>query len=293
MKLLARGWTLLRVRRLHSRVVAAAFLAALVLLPGGALASAAQPAGKTGVVPGASLAFTYEIYTTFETPNGNTTSIQNNNFTVHIVSVNQSAPYGEVGYTISVGLYNNTAVTNSTLLAPSAENFTTVFDPYENLTYLGNIGFWPWTYPSLASGSVTNVGVNTIVTNVTEGNVTGEVVSTQYFNATTARGDGNIYVNLTQSAFQGAKLTDYVTRFNSTTGVLEYFQEKNNLIGTVEKIFTYRLVFYDLPTSYAIIWYFAGAVVVVAVAVLAIYSYVHRPTRREKAAARIRARIGG
>lgn len=269
---------------MHSRLLLCAAVAVLLMLPGLAQAN------TMGVSAGDSMAFSYQIYTTYETPNGNVTNIQNNNFTVNIISVNQSAPHGEVGYTISVSEYNNTIETNSSLTSPSPENFTTVFNPYDNLSYLGNIGFWPFTYTDLKVGSVHNLGVNTVVTNVPSGNATLTLKTTQYFNATVARSPGQIDVNLTQIAYSGSHLTAYVVRFNSTTGVLEYSKETTNLIGTIEKIFTYTLIRYTRPTPLNL--WFAPYLAVAVVAVIAVLAVVRRKSPQEKKAARMREKLG-
>jgi hypothetical protein len=268
---------------LRSRVLLCTAAVVLLMLPNVVLAN------TTGISPGGSIVFSYQIYTTYETPNGNVTNIENNQFTVNILSVNQSAPHGEVGYTVSISEFNNTVETNSSVTAPSPENFTTVFNPYDNFSYLGNIGFWPFTYTDLKNGSVTNLPVHTSVTNVPYENVTGTVNSVQHFNVTVTRSAGLIDVNLRQVAFAGSHATYYVTQFNATTGVLKYSKEITNLIGDIEKIFTYTLVSYNLPTSLNL--WFLPYLAVAVVAVLAVLYVTRRKPAREKKAARMRERF--
>jgi hypothetical protein len=235
------------------------------------------------------MTFSYQIYTTFETPNGNTTNIQNNMFTVNILSVTPGAPHGEVGYTLTVAQFNNTEVANSTSTT-SAENFTTIFDPYDNFSYLGNIGFWPFTYTDLEAGKQNNLTLMIPVSNVPHGNTTTTVYDTQLVNASVARPRGLIDVNLTWIAFKGAHPTTDVMRFNATSGVLEYSKETTNLISTIEKIFTYALVDYTRASPLNL-WYlpFIAVGIIVAVAVVA---WARRDSPAKRKEKRMRERLG-
>lgn len=235
------------------------------------------------------MVFSYEIYTTYATPNGNVTNISTNKFTVDIFSVNVSAPHGEVGYAETVQEFNSTTVTSSSLF----ENFTTIFDPYDNFSYMGNIGFYPFTYADLPNGSVHNLGVNITVTNVPYGNGTATLSSVQYVNATVARSPGSIDVNLTTVASPGEMPSVWVMRFNSTTGVLKYAKTTTNLESDIEKIFTYALVSYSHaspppPSSPSLLPYLALVVVAVVAAVLVV---ARRKSPRERKVERMRERL--
>jgi hypothetical protein len=196
-------------------------------------------ATTVGISAGDSMVFLYQICTTYSTPSGNVTSTSNNQFTVNILSVNVSAPRGEVGYTESAIEFNNT-VESSSSVTSTPENFTTIFDPYDNLSYLSNIGFWPFTYTDLQVGSVRNLNLKVPVS--------GTASYVMHINATVARNSGLIDVNLTLVAFAGAHPTVDVLRFNSTNGVLEYGRMTTNPVTNVEKVFIYKLLSFTQPT---------------------------------------------
>ena len=272
-----------RATALRGRLLGIAVVA-LLLLPGPALAK------TVGFSVGDSMVFSYERLSTYATPNGNVTSVSMNQFTVVITSINASAPHGEVGYTETIQEFNNTVQTTSSLY----QNFTTVFDPYDNDTYLGNIGFYPFTYADLPDGSANNLGINVTLTDVPIGN--GSVVSSvQRINATVARSAGSIDVNLTTIGYTGEEPSHWDMRFNSTTGILEYGRTTVNVISDIEGIYTYNLVSYTHHSSQNLSFlpYLAIAVVVVIAVVLVAQAVVGRKSPREKKEERMRKRLAG
>ncbi|MGD0146892.1 MAG: hypothetical protein ABSB53_08615, partial [Nitrososphaerales archaeon] len=125
-----------------SRTAGVAFaILLLTLAPGVAVAR------TMGISAGVSVVFSYQILTTYKTPNGNYTTTIDNQFTVDILEVNASR--GEVWYTESINVFNSTTQTTGTPVS----NTTTIFDPYDNESYLGNIGFYPFTYTDLLPGT--------------------------------------------------------------------------------------------------------------------------------------------
>ena len=266
---------------LRSKLFGIAVLVLLLLLPGQALAKTA------GISPGDSMVYSYEIYTTYASPNGNVTHISMNQFTVNILSVNASAPQGEVGYTQSITEFNNTAVTvtNSSYYS---ENYTTIFNPYDNLTYMGNIGFWPFTYTDLAVGSVKDLNLSYTIVNIPVSSGSSTFTVVQHINGTVTKSPSSIDVNMTLVAYAGSHPSSITLSFSSATGVLEYCRITTNLISEIEKIFTYHLLSFTSPKGLGYIPYLAIAAVVAVVVIVAV---VRRQSPREKKAARMRERL--
>ena len=263
-------------------IIAAVGILALLIIPGPVVAN------SVGFSTGDSLVFSYERYTTYATPNGNQTFISMNQFTVFINSINTTAKGGGVvGYSETIQEFNNSAVTNST----AYENFTTIFDPYDNSSYLGNIGFYPFTYTDLTAGSVGNLGINVTTSGIPVGNGSESVSSIQRVNVTVARGPGLIYVNLTTIGYTGEHPSQWAMQFNSTTGVLEYGKTTVNLISDIEGIYTYHLLSYihQSPPAYQayIPYIIVGAIVVVIV----VSALAGRKSERQKKTAHFREKL--
>lgn len=267
---------------MRSQVLLCVAVAVLLLMPG------PVGANTVGIAPGDSMTFAYQILTTYLAVGGNVTNIQNNQFTVNILSVNQSA--GDVGYTVSISEFNSTTETNSSLTAPSPENLTTIFNPFDNYSYLGNIGFWPFTYTDLKAGNATNLELDVTITGVPVANGSIAVHSRQHVNATVARSPGLIDVNLTILAFAGSHPSTDALRFNSTTGVMEYSREDTDLFADIQKVFTYTLVSYTKPAPLNL--WFVPVLAVAVIAIIAVLTVVRRKSPRERKGARMRERLG-
>lgn len=248
------------------------------------LVSPAVEARSSGLSRGDSLVFQYVIRTSFATPNGNTTSVSVNQFTVDVLAVNLTAPLGDVEYAETVTEFNNTQVTT-----PSAvENITSIFDPYDNNTYIGNIGFYPFTYTDLKPGSVQDLNVSLTIAGSPAGNISG----IQTVNASVARSPAGIGVNFTIGTGGAAPPSLTVMTFNSTTGVLERGITYTHFFN-VEKDFTYNLLSYrrGSPPGPGLLPYMLGGIIAVGVVALALYVQ-RRPSRREKRARRLKERMG-
>jgi len=244
-------------------------------------------ARAVGIAENDSVTYDYTIHTTFSTPNGNTTTDQHNRLTLNILSVEPQAPLGEVVYTETITLLNNTAVSGS----QPAENVTTIFDPYNNDTYLGNIGFYPFTYTDLKIGHVNDLKVFVNVTGV--GTTKGYLNTTQTINASVYRTPSLIDVNFTLLAAPNIPPSLTVLEFNSTTGLLTQGETFTHFFG-VEKDFIYHLrsLVIAPPPRSGYSGYVIIGVVVAVVAVIAVVAYVRRPSPRERKAERIRKRLG-
>lgn len=240
-------------------------------------------ARTSGVSPGDSATFRYTIFTTYTAPNGNITTTQHDQFVVNVTKVDTSAELGVVYYTELVTLFNNQTVPTAT----KAYNETTIFDPYDNNTYLGNIGFLPFVYTDVAAGSTGNLSVSLSLLGTPNGDITGE----QSVNASVSRSTSIISVDF--DIYPGQSLPRSVTHlsYNATTGVLTHGVTYTNFFG-VEKNFIYDLVsFSPAKTGGGVStnWVIGGVAVALAVG-LAI-AVLRRPSREERKASRIRRRL--
>jgi len=255
---------------------------ALLAVPGPVLANA------VGFGVGDSLVFSFERYTTYATPNGNQTFISMNQFTVYINSVNATAEGGGVvGYSETIQEFNNTAVTNST----AYENFTTIFNPYDNTTYLGNIGFYPFTYTDLKAGSANNIGINVTTSDIPVGNGSESISTIQRVNVTVARNPNLIDVNLTTIGSTGEHPSFWTMQFNTTTGILEYGRTTVNLISDIEGIYTYHLLGYIHKSPPAYQKYIPYIIVVAVVAIVAAAALAGRRSERQTKVKRMREKL--
>jgi len=271
---------------LRSSLIAVSF-AILLLAPGPALAVTAT------VAAGESAVYSYTILTTNKGPGGvNVTTSMPNQETVTVDNVSSAGNTEVVGYTLTVTEANGTTL-NPPLVGT---NYTSIFDPYNNLTYFAQpwIGFYPFTYPDLAPG-FESIRLNITVTNVPGGSGTGTASVIDLVNATVTRSPGSIDVNFTAvpqhySGQAGRGL--FVMKFDPVTGWLDSMTLTANALG-VEKIFTYRLLSYTLskpaPNYSSYVWY----VVIVAVAALVAYEVVTRKSRRERKKSRMREKFTG
>ncbi|MGD0476592.1 MAG: hypothetical protein ABSB29_00305 [Nitrososphaerales archaeon] len=257
---------------------AAILVVALLIVPG--LVSADASDRTLGIVVGDKVVFSYEIYVTV--PSGtvgqNLTSDRWHNETITFTAVNLTAPLGYVGYTDKLDLLNGSTVVKSTVYT----NITTIFDPYDNNSYLGILGFYPVAYTNLQSGNK-HLQVTSVV-NGTEGppqNVTVSVIRTT----------ASISVNFTVIPWAHATPMHSVMVFDSKTGVLERGDLYTNLFG-VGKYFHYRLLSYTHPpepgpptTPYLALLALGVVIALVAVAIAT------RKPRSERKAAKMREKF--
>jgi hypothetical protein len=239
------------------------------------------------IKPGDTLLYAYTIFTTYATPNGNISRTQRNEFTVNILNVQTGSSSDIVEYSELVTLFNNTAVSNP----QSAQNITTVFDPYDNNTYLGNIGFYPFTYTDLPAGSADNLNVSLPINGAPTGNITGN----QMVDAIVVKEPGAINVNFTIYSGPSVEPSLTVMSFNSTDGVLTKGVTYTHFFD-VEKIFTYNLLSYSQknpskPNS--LLAYVTIAAVVAALSIIVVVAVVKWPSARSRRVAKIRKKYTG
>jgi hypothetical protein len=229
-------------------------------------------ANKPGIVGGDSAYYEYRIRTSFATPNGNNTTVEVDRFTVNITSVDLSNPYGEIKYSERVLEFNN-----QTISAPPSSNSTVFFNPYVNVTYLGAIGFYPFTFIDLKQGSVNNLPVTLTITDPYGNPLTG----TQYVNATIAKtASSEILINFTASSpVEHVPFTTDLA-YNASNGVMVSGAILTHF-GSIEKDFYYTLLKYARAAPVALFNYLVYPITVALIAsglsVVLVYRRHKRP----------------
>jgi hypothetical protein len=241
-------------------------------------------ANTVGVSAGDSMVFKFTMESTYKSPNGNITSVTTAQEQISVQSVNTSTSLGEFGYALTVNSVNSTTQTSITPVS----NFSTIFDPYNNLTYAGNLGFWPIVYTDVKGGAMSNLEVNETY-NV---NGTLQYSADVFFNFTVARRGGLIGVNMTMLPTLGGTTVHSIFRmsFNAATGVLENFTDYAN-IPPIEEILSYNLVSFTIAKApdFAILLY----IVVGAIVVVAAVEVARRKSPSEKRNAKMREKFKG
>ena len=247
------------------------------------LLSGSAQAYSTGIKPGDSMTYYYTIFTTYATANGNISSTTTVEFQVNVLLVNTTTPVGSFGYTENILSLNNTAVTNTT----EVKNLTTIFNPFDNRTYTGNIGFWPVIYTDLPPKSVENMVLNESYNDYNGSGYVG-FSAADYINASLTRSGGLIDVNLSIAPIPlGETPAVFHITYNGTTGVMESMTQYVNV--EVEKVFTYNLVdFTTPPKSYT---YLIGYAIVGVAAVVIVVELVRRKSKEERRDARVREKF--
>ena len=208
--------------------MAAALLAAFLLAVPPSLTLTA------GIHAGDLAAFEYVQSLITPLPNG-TTSVQSyeSRFTVLVVSINDTRPPGVISYVIAYSESMNTTTSRT-----GGVNFTDFFDPYDNQTYLGAIGFYPFVHPDLQPGSRENLPVTVAITQ----GPNGTVRETSTVNVTVGRTPTYAVVNYTARAGSALPPSTTLLKYNATDGVLAYGVTKVPLgEGGIERDFTFRL----------------------------------------------------
>ncbi len=264
---------------LNRRSFAALFVVACLL------AAVPVQASTAGIKPGDAMTFDYTILTTYSSPNGNVTDSTSTSFQVLVTSVNVTGSLGQFGYTESLLEFNTTVLQSGT----SADNFTTFFNPYDNQSYTGNIGFWPVIYTDVKSGTIKDLELSeTYTQNTTSGVAT--YVADEYVNATIWRSDGLIDLNMSLKVPSGSSTplpaVQFRIQYNGTTGVMQSYAEYANIYGSVEKILSYNLVGFSETKLPSYNW--VGYVVLAAAIAVVAYAVVTRKSGREKKVARLR-----
>jgi hypothetical protein len=191
-------------------------------------------ASTPGITGGAEVTFDYRTSLGYPLPNGSYyLQTHDNQFTVNVASVDNSYPPGIITYKETFTLYNDTTVDQS------VSGTTPFFDPYDNKTYVGSIGFYPFAYTDIAAGSIDNIPVSLAINGPT--NVTSTTVNR--INATVSRSGVNIIVNITVRSGSQLPLSHTNLNYNATNGVLLYGETDYALLGT-DRRFVYTLSSY-------------------------------------------------
>ena len=188
-----------------------------------------------GIAPGDKAVFRYLIHTSYFNDTGNVTTNVLYNESIDVTSVNPTASLGIVNYTVTV----SNKLDNGTVRTATNKNSTTIFDPYVNTTYLGNLGFPAFAYTGIPAGSA-------------RFNITLPVMynGTRYYNASNpSRFSVHVVdwpryteVNITDTLGSNAyhPFGNFTEKFDAKTGVLVKF------VGTTILSFVYRNVYYNL-----------------------------------------------
>ncbi len=274
---------------LRTSAAVAVALLALLVLPG------FTSTMTVGFRQGDSAVFAYDMtkitLTTDPSTNDivNQTTTQYNQLRLDVLSVNLTNPTGKVAYRETVTVYNAT-----TLTTPSVgQNFTAIFDPYDNATFLGKIGWYPFTYADLPAGNRSNVEVAVSISGYPGNNgstIGGTVIARVNFTVTR----NHDFINVSCRVNSGPSTNPWTMamRYNATTGMLDNFTEVASFLGTT-RILTYQLLAYSHPSvfDYTPILQAVLYIAIAAVALLAVYEVLTRKSRRERKAARLRERL--
>lgn len=253
---------------------------ALLIAPGLTLAGATTATARTVGVPIDSTAV-YSLWV-HRTIYGATYSVNITrdvylNETISVTSVNLTAPIGYFEYTGEIA--NVTGGTVSSTLP--LKNSTTIFDPYDNDSYLGVLGFFPIIYTNVENGS-TSFQISPIVNGTEQSaeNVTVSVIRTA----------ASIGVNFTVKPLYETPWRS-VNVFNATTGVLEKGDVYTNFFQ-VEKYFHYTLLNYSVaPKPGPSYTPYLELLALVAIIALVAVTILRRKSRSERKAARMREKL--
>jgi len=158
-------------------------------------------------------------------------------FSLDVLSVAESTVPGVIQYTLSYSTYQNATVTQTAVTG--SINSTYIFDPYDNMSYLGALGFYPYIYTDVPAGSKDGILVEQQITGAPGGTISGA----NRINVTVTRPDSYIEVNFTAKAGAQTQASQTYLRFNATNGVLIYGITKVNLLA-VERDFIFQLYSY-------------------------------------------------
>lgn len=288
-----------------SRIVGVALLI-LLLAPQAAVAAtttttttASTTTPKTvGLSAGDTAVYSYDILTTYELVNGQNITESNlmNQFTLGIIALNTTL--GVVEYSDTVNVFNSTtltsgvyATTGTTETIAPAVNITTIFNPYNNDTYLGNIGFDPFTYTDIWNGTVKNLHLSAHASGL---GYTSIIVAPQLVSASVLRTPESIDITFNQVAYEQPKNATFHTAmvFSPTTGMLLTGVTRGVLYGYT-KVFTYRLLSFSTPpASYSyLLWDALLAIMAAIVVAVAAHEVSARGTRHERKAARMKKKL--
>jgi hypothetical protein len=243
----------------------------LVLILAG---SSAAVASNPGVSAGDTVSYTFNRTTSYPTPNGFHVNSSDNAFTVQILSVDNSKPPGQMGILETFSEYQNKTVTSNN----TASVITPFFDPYDNASYVGALGFFPFTYTDVQAGSAR------LQFGLPVANSSSSINEAHDVNVTVTRTASTIVVNFTEKSGALPPSYNYIV-YRSSDGVMTFGETKGTLFGetTVFDYYFVSLTKSTAPSNLPLLGYvFIGAFV--AVGLFAVGSWMRgrmKPKRRE------------
>ncbi len=239
-------------------------------------------ASTTPVRTGDRVTYNYSQALLEPLPNGTTyRQAYVSKFSIDILSVATSSVPGVIGYTLSYESYQNATVTQTAVTG--GVNSTFIFDPYDNQTYLGELGFYPFIYTDVASGSMKGLVVHQSITQGPSGTISGR----NQINVTVTRPNSFIDVNFTAKSGTSTSPSTTFLRFNATSGVLVYGITKVNLLS-LERDFIFQLDAYvqgpapSIPVlAYVILGSFVAVVVLALLDRAGVFNRRGRVKRKE------------
>ncbi|MGP8057047.1 MAG: hypothetical protein ACLP9K_05565 [Nitrososphaerales archaeon] len=253
-------------------------LVALLIAPGLTLVGATATTRTVGVAAGDEAVYSFLTHRTFYgvTYSVNITQDVYMNETIQITSLNLTAPAGYFAYTGEIANVTGGTVSSSKLLS----NTSTIFDPYDNNSYLGLLGFFPVIYTNVLSGNDSFQIAPTINgTKQSAENVTVWVIRTPT----------TIGVNFTVKPFYETPWRS-VNVFNATSGVLEKGAVYTNFFQ-VEKYFYYTLLSYAVAKPGPSYTPYLELLALGVIAVLVAVTFLRRKSGSERKTARIREKL--
>ncbi len=228
-------------------------------------------ADTRGIGAGDVVGYTYTQALVNHLPNG-TDYVRSyvSRFSVQVVSIDGSTSPATVNYVLGY-----TESQNKSTSETGSVNSTYFFDPYDNKTYLGAIGFYPFVFTDLQPGSKTNMHVTVSITQGPNGTIKG----TTMVNVTVAKVGNFFDVNLTERSGSVAPSSTYL-RYNASNGILTYGTTDVAFLG-LERNFIFELASFEPASSPGVplLAYLVG-IPFVALAAFALIDYLRSARRK-------------
>ena len=237
-----------------------------------------------GVAAGDRIVYLYRVHNSFDnaTTGANETTDSYWNITIDIQSVITNSSLPDIGYHIKEDAIRNGNIINTY----TENNLTTIFDPFDTGTYLGNLGFPAFIFTDVSNGTK-NLGFNVKTNSLPPWATSNSTEVPQNVTVAVQRTPSSIDVALTDKLLKSSSpWMEAAVTYNPVTGVMQS-SRMYTVLGGVYKDFFYSLLgFGQFSTpNYAYLWY--GALGAVAVAVVVI-GLSRRPSRREKKITKMR-----
>jgi hypothetical protein len=250
----------------------------LLLLPGATLAH------KVGLRIGDRATYSVTLITTVGGYPKNTSSSYTTQFSIEVLNISTAGPVGLVGYSLSIDLMNGSSPTTT---SPPTQNVSTIFDPSDNVSYIGS-GFFPFIYTDLGNQTNVNVPVSYPVNGSLYPPYPTLVNSSV---VTTAKG---IFVSVQHPLAPNATIYAYwFMRYNATNGLLLNSTVLISQFGT-SRDFYYKLLDYSyVPPSVdegTLLPAYLAVVVVAVIVVVGLIAIARKPSRKARTVAKVKER---